>query len=154
MVLHKYGLSEDDYVDLGYIALCEAALYYKPEKGSFSTIATTFIKHEFFRKFENTRKHSDDLNTGYDEEFFKDALKYRNYSIDYGFENFENRMISKDICQYLETTLTGKDLLVYNGIKEGLNTKQMSEKYNIPYHTLAWHRRRLREIIKNYWKDD
>lgn len=42
----RRGQDWDDYMQIGYIGLCKAAMSYKPLKGKFSTIAIIKIKSE------------------------------------------------------------------------------------------------------------
>lgn len=54
--LHKYRIPMDQ-CDIGYIALCKAALTYKPNKGwAFSTYALRIIQNDYLALIRNMKK--------------------------------------------------------------------------------------------------
>lgn len=64
----------DDFVSIGYIALCRAAMLYNPDIGEFSTYAVNAIRkaiqREFKDRYREKRKH--DTMVSLDEEFADD----------------------------------------------------------------------------------
>lgn len=64
----------DDFVSIGYIALCRAAMLFNPDVGEFSTYAVNAIRkaiqREFKYRYREKRKH--DTLVSLDEEFADD----------------------------------------------------------------------------------
>ena len=53
-----------DLIEVGYIGLCKAALYYKKSYNdvNFSTYATTCIKHEICQQYQHNSSYNERMN--------------------------------------------------------------------------------------------
>ena len=125
-------------IEVGYIGLCKAALYYKKSYNdvSFSTYATTCIKHEICQQYQHNSSYNERMNNnlislnsfietddGKRIELIECIQDTNNF-----YDNFETMIYIQQIFQILENDCYAKEVVL--GYINGKTFKQIAKERN------------------------
>ena len=125
-------------IEVGYIGLCKAALYYKKSYNdvSFSTYATTCIKHEICQQYQHNSSYNERMNNnlislnsfietddGKRIELIECIQDTNNF-----YDNFETMIYIQQIFQILENDCYAKEVVL--GYIMGKSFKQIAKERN------------------------
>ena len=127
-----------DLIEVGYIGLCKAALYYKKSYNdtNFSTYATTCIKHEICQQYQHNSSYNERMNNnlislnsfietddGKRIELIECIQDTNNF-----YDNFETMIYIQQIFQILENDCYAKEVVL--GYIMGKSFKQIAKERN------------------------
>ena len=127
-----------DLIEVGYIGLCKAALYYKKSYNdvNFSTYATTCIKHEICQQYQHNSSYNERMNNnlislnsfietddGKRIELIECIQDTNNF-----YDNFETMIYIQQIFQILENDCYAKEVIL--GYIMGKSFKQIAKERN------------------------
>ena len=127
-----------DLIEVGYIGLCKAALYYKKSYNdvNFSTYATTCIKHEICQQYQHNSSYNERMNNnlislnsfietddGKRIELIECIQDTNNF-----YDNFETSIYIQQIFQILENDCYAKEVVL--GYIMGKSFKQIAKERN------------------------
>ena len=125
-------------IEVGYIGLCKAALYYKKSYNdvNFSTYATTCIKHEICQQYQHNSSYNERMNNnlislnsfietddGKRIELIECIQDTNNF-----YDNFETMIYIQQIFQILENDCYAKEVIL--GYIMGKSFKQIAKERN------------------------
>ena len=125
-------------IEVGYIGLCKAALYYKKSYNdvNFSTYATTCIKHEICQQYQHNSSYNEKMNNnlislnsfietddGKRIELIECIQDTNNF-----YDNFETSIYIRQIFQILENDCYAKEVVL--GYIMGKSFKQIAKERN------------------------
>ena len=125
-------------IEVGYIGLCKAALYYKKSYNdtNFSTYATTCIKHEICQQYQHNSSYNERMNNnlislnsfietddGKRIELIECIQDTNNF-----YDNFETMIYIQQIFQILENDCYAKEVVL--GYIMGKSFKQIAKERN------------------------
>ena len=125
-------------IEVGYIGLCKAALYYKKSYNdtNFSTYATTCIKHEICQQYQHNSSYNERMNNnlislnsfietddGKRIELIECIQDINNF-----YDNFETMIYIQQIFQILENDCYAKEVVL--GYIMGKSFKQIAKERN------------------------
>ena len=125
-------------IEVGYIGLCKAALYYKKSYNdtNFSTYATTCIKHEICQQYQHNSSYNERMNNnlislnsfietddGKRIELIECIQDTNNF-----YDNFETSIYIQQIFQILENDCYAKEVVL--GYIMGKSFKQIAKERN------------------------
>ena len=125
-------------IEVGYIGLCKAALYYKKSYNdtNFSTYATTCIKNEICQQYQHNSSYNERMNNnlislnsfietddGKRIELIECIQDTNNF-----YDNFETMIYIQQIFQLLENDCYAKEIIL--GYINGKTFKQIAKERN------------------------
>ena len=125
-------------IEVGYIGLCKAALYYKKSYNdtNFSTYATTCIKNEICQQYQHNSSYNERMNNnlislnsfietddGKRIELIECIQDTNNF-----YDNFETMIYIQQIFQILENDCYAKEIIL--GYINGKTFKQIAKERN------------------------
>ena len=129
-----------DLIEVGYIGLCKAALYYKKSYNdvNFSTYATTCIKHEICSQYKHNSSYNEKINNNlislnsFIETETDDGNKIELIEciqdINNPYKKFETSIYIQQIFQILENDCYAKEVIL--GYINGKTFKQIAKERN------------------------
>lgn len=129
-----------DLIEVGYIGLCKAALYYKKSYNdvNFSTYATTCIKHEICSQYKHNSSYNEKINNNlislnsFIETETDDGNKIELIEciqdINNPYKKIETSIYIQQIFQILENDCYAKEVIL--GYINGKTFKQIAKERN------------------------
>lgn len=150
-----------DLIEIGYIELCNAALLYNNQKGSFSNFAVTVIKSGLTKEFElncrNKRKtnyHCLSLNVPYNdknEEDYIDILPDHRNNIEEFIEiNSLNHIYSRLLERYKNDK---RALDIFDLLSQGYNQTEIAKILGVNVSAINEKLRKIRTQTKQILKE-
>ena len=136
--LTKGNIHNIDLIEVGYIGLCKAALYYKKSYNdtNFSTYATTCINHDICQQYQHNSSYNERMNNnlislnsfietddGKRIELIECIQDTNNF-----YDNFETMIYIQQIFQILENDCYAKEVVL--GYIMGKSFKQIAKERN------------------------
>lgn len=133
------NIHDINLIEVGYIGLCKAALYYKRSNNNvnFTTYATACIQHEIFHQYHYNSSYNERINNNLislnsfietkDEtkiELIECIQDKNNF-----YDNFETTIYIQQIFQILENDNYAKEIIL--GYMNGKSFKQIAKERNI-----------------------
>lgn len=133
------NIHDINLIEVGYIGLCKAALYYKKSNNNanFVTYATTCIKHEIFHQYHHNSSYNERINNNLislnsfietkDEnriELIECIQDINNF-----YDNFETMIYIQQIFKILENDNYAQEIIL--GYMNGKSFKQIAKERNI-----------------------
>ena len=125
-------------IEVGYIGLCKAALYYKKSYNdvNFSTYATTCIKHEICQQYQHNSSYNERMNNNLislnsfieTDDGNKIELIECIQDINNPYKKFETSIYIQQIFQILENDCYAKEVVL--GYIMGKSFKQIAKERN------------------------
>lgn len=126
-ILYKMKLNYSEYYGDAAIALCKAAIDFKPDKGKFSTIAYSYIKNSLINRisYNNSifRDSKNDISLNFKDSEYKEII---NNDINIK-TNIEENFIVEEKINGIKKTLTQKERDIFELLLLGYNNKQISK---------------------------
>lgn len=146
----KYHIPIDEYYDILATALCKAAYYYDPNKGAFSTCATTFMRNELLmlNRRENQLKscipkdnivHFDKDNTW---EYSSELPKYESLE-----DDILDKEYYKQVVEKISSLLRDKDREIFEYLLQGLTMRDIANIKGVSHQCIHSKIKRIREIV-------
>lgn len=170
MVEENYGLIKayfkrhsqlvyEEWYDVLCIALCKAAMSYKPEIGAFSTYAFKYFHTEILCNFQvvraqkrQTEKHLVYYEGRNDYEDDDEAESYREQILFRLAEkhSVENEAISRCMLDeyYRAKDTTGNDRKIFELYKQGYTQAEIAEKLGCTKANVSWVKRKIEKDLE------
>lgn len=133
---HLYKIDLDEHYDTLAIGLCKSAMVYSPEKGLFSTLAYTVMKHEYLYEIrKNTRRKRTGVTCEYNETtmgdtntehtfdfevpFMKLLTPKEQYIVELKANGYKNKEIADVLGYKQEISISRKLNAIRRKLKEG-----------------------------------
>lgn len=148
--LRRHALSMDDYYDICALGLCQAAQTYSPERGKFTTLAFSCMKHEIIRSFREVKREPPTVSV---ETIVSEDQKLCLLDLLGVNQDFSGADAEAEIKALLPK-LTPREAYVLRALIEGETQRQIAETLGVSRQAVNRHVKEIQKIYEGRKKHD